>query len=153
MLNSFFSFFILVFSTLAFAGGTEWKGTTVHNDNGTPNKANDDWYYPVVETENDAGDSFWLSTGNATFTKKEAKQAANEQAANMNANGTTVSQATATAKKKGWPFGKDKEKAKLKEIVASPQGDCIRNPTGPDCDPLEGKELPSGSGTKGVKAQ
>lgn len=151
MLNGFFSFFVLVFSTLAFAGGGPWKGTTVKNDNGTPNKANDDWYYPVVEAENEDGETVWISTGEATFTKKEAQQTANEQAKNMNANGTTVSQATATAKKKKWPFGKDGEKKKLQEIVASPEGDCIKHPNGPGCDkPMEGKELPGK--TKGVKA-
>lgn len=151
VLNSFFSFFILVFSSAAFAGKHDWAGDTVNMKDGT--------YYAVVENENAKGEVYFETIGNPVGSEEEAQDIGDDAAAARNrGNGTTIKESRTNAQEnndnggilKFFGFTKNEDKQR-KKIVASDEWDCIQNPTGPGCDPLEGKELPKGS-TKGVKA-
>lgn len=151
VLNSFFSFFLLVFSTAAFAGpaATGWQSNTKVYDQGTPDTS-DDKYQATVQTKTEDGDVFVMSVGTQTGSKALADQRGENEAVDLNeGEGTTIKEAKGIAKALGRFFGK-KDGNKMTEIIASPEGDCIQNPTKPGCgdNPMEGKPI----GTKGVKA-
>jgi hypothetical protein len=150
VLNSFFSFCILVFSTAAFAGKHDWGGDTVDMKDGT--------FYAVVENENNKGETYFETVGEPVDSEEEAQEIGDDAAARRNkGKGTTVNQSQTAAQNNNESggirifFGKTKNEDKQrKKIIASSEGDCISNPAGPGCGEFEGKELPSG--TKGVKA-
>ena len=151
MLSSFFSFFLLIFSTVAFAGpgNSGWRSNTRVYDQGTPDTS-DDKYQAMVQTKTDEGDVYVMSVGTPTGSKELADQRGENEAADLNADeGTSIKEAKGIAKALGRFFGKKNGK-KITEIIASPEGDCIQNPTQPGCgdNPLEGKPI----GTKGVRA-
>ncbi len=155
MLNSFFSFFVLVFSTLAFAGGREknWEPSVGEYQN----DAGETYYIGYSENVGEDGAFAFVSAGNPTYKKAEAKAAAKQQSNQMNEGaGTTVEHAISDAKRKDKSgkfvlFGKNKGNKTRDEVIASQEHDCAQFPMTPGCkQPMDGKQLPGS--TKGYKA-